>query len=216
MVERRELKSSEAKSRAESLQLIGGALAVDFVNTVGDRKAELVSEHLSDYRDLVAWSRHAGILGPCAAQQLLLDAASREKEAARVYRRALALREALYRIFFASAAGLKPQLTDLGLLNEILAEAMSHARLANVEPGYAWDWSDDADGLGQMLYPIARSAADMLTSGHLARLRECQDDECGWLFIDTSKNHSRRWCSMEDCGNRAKARRHYRRARSSG
>ncbi len=206
----------EIGSGAGSLQLVGGALSVDFVNTVGNRKGESANEHLSDYTDLVAWSRNAGILSSRAAQRLLEEAASREKEAARAYRRALALREGLYRIFFASAAGLKPQPADLAALNVILAEAMSHARLAPAEQGYAWDWSDKENGLEMMLYPIARSAADMLTSGHLARLRECQDDECGWLFVDTSKNHSRRWCSMEDCGNRAKARRHYRRARSGG
>ncbi len=202
------------KSDWEPLQLVGGALSVDFVNTVGDRKAEAAKEHLADYEDLVAWSRDAGILNSRAAQHLHEEAASREKEAARVYRRALALREVLYRIFFASATGGKPQAADIAALNEILAEALSHGRLTGAEQGYAWDWKDDENGLAQMLYPIARSAAEMLTSGDLARLRECQDDECGWLFVDTSKNHSRRWCSMEDCGNRAKARRHYRRART--
>ncbi len=199
---------------AGSVSLIGGALCLDFVNTVGDIKSEHPYEHLTNYSDLVAWSKHAGILTPRLAQHLIQTAAQHPAEATAVYQRALTLRAALYRTFAARLAEYKPRTSDLAVLNETLAEAMSHAHIVTAENGYAWDWTGMENDLAQMLYPIARSAADILTSDNLARVRECEDDECGWLFVDTSKNHSRRWCSMDDCGNRAKARRHYRLTRA--
>ncbi len=199
---------------AGSVSLIGGALCLDFINTVGDRKGQNPSEHLDNYSDLVVWSKHAGILTPRLAQHLLQTAAQRPAEAAAVYQRALALRTALYRAFAARLAEQKPRTGDLTILNEVLAEAMSHAHVMPTENGYTWDWTSTENDLAQMLYPIVRSAADILTSDNLVRVRECEDDECGWLFVDTSKNHSRRWCSMDDCGNRAKARRHYRLTRN--
>ena len=90
----------------------------------------------------------------------------------------------------------------------------THARIVSTKEGFKWDWSEEL-ALDRMLWFIARSAADLLTSGNLDRVRQCGDEECGWLFIDTTKNRSRRWCDMTDCGNRAKARRHYSRLRAS-
>lgn len=196
--------------RAAHLQLLGGELCLDFANTVGNHKSDEPSDHLSSYADLVAWSRHADVIGNRVAEQLL-DLAVKHPAAARsVLQRAVALREAIYRIFTAITTGALPQSTDLDLLNEALANAMQHSRVTLIKDGYRWDWSDEL-ALDRMLWSIARSAADLLTLGNLDRVSQCGDDECGWLFIDTSKNHSRRWCDMNDCGNRAKARRHYKR-----
>ncbi len=204
----------EMTTQAETLRLIGGALCLDFVNTIEDYRSQYPQEHLTNYAELVVWSRHAAILTPRLAQQLTLDATWRPEEAARVHQRALALRATLHRLFTARLVHHNPQAGDLATLNKILPEALSQGRLRSTENGYAWDWTAGEDDLAQMLYPIARSAADLLTSDNLTRLRECENDSCGWLFVDTSRNHSRRWCSMEDCGNRAKARRHYRLTRN--
>ncbi len=204
----------EPKSEAETLRLVGGALCLDLVNTVGDRRSERSNEHLASYADLVMWSKHAGILLPRAAQRLVQEAGKHPAEALQVLERAHALREALYRIFVAFVTAGKPKASDLGVLNEVLAR-MSGARIVPTESGYGWDWTHDEKALDQVLYPIARSAAELLVSGDLSRVRECEGDNCGWLFVDTSKNRTRRWCSMDDCGNLAKARRHYRRVRSA-
>jgi predicted RNA-binding Zn ribbon-like protein len=204
----------EMTTEAATLRLIGGALCLDFVNTVEDYRGEPPHDHLSNYTELVAWSRHAAILTPRLAEQLTLVAARRREEAGRVHLRALALRATLHRLFTAQLVHHNPQAGDLAALNKILPQALSQGWIRSTENGYTWDWTAREDDLAQMLYPIARSAGDLLTSDNLGRVRECEDDTCGWLFVDTSRNHSRRWCSMEDCGNRAKARRHYRLARN--
>jgi predicted RNA-binding Zn ribbon-like protein len=199
------------ESTISILTLAGGELCLDFVNTVEDYRSEHPYEHMNDYAALVAWGRHVEILDPELMQKLITSASRQPEEAARVHQRALALRSALYRLFTARRVNRGPRADDLVNLNELLGEALSQGRLRLTEDQYTWHWMGNADNLVQILYPVARSAAELLTSVHLASLGECEN--CGWLFIDTSRNHSRRWCSMEVCGNRVKARRHYQRSR---
>jgi predicted RNA-binding Zn ribbon-like protein len=105
---------------------------------------------------------------------------------------------------------------DLVVLNEVLKDAQCHRRVTQSPQGFAWQWVEVPGGLDQILWPVSRSAADLLTSNLLERVRECADDRgCGYLFIDTSRNRSRRWCSMESCGNRAKVRQHRERQRKA-
>jgi predicted RNA-binding Zn ribbon-like protein len=133
-----------------------------------------------------------------------------------VWGRAIRLREAFYRMF--SALGRVAQVApdDLAILNGALAEAHNRLRLGAPTPdSFAWIWTGADDALDRMLWPIARSAAELLTAPELARVRECAGHPCGWLFLDASRNHSRRWCSMAGCGNRAKAKRHYERAKAA-
>jgi predicted RNA-binding Zn ribbon-like protein len=202
------------EQRAGTLDLIGGVLALDFTNTVSVHDVDNRKEHLQTYVSLLAWARHTGILTNAAALRLQQKAARHPVEAQIVLDRAIAFRESLYSIFLAAAAGEKPAVRDLNVFNESLALALSHARVVPVQEGLAWGWERSEDALDQMLWPIARSAADLLTSDRIGRVRECNSDTCGWLFVDTSKNHSRRWCSMSDCGNRAKAHRFYKRKRA--
>lgn len=198
-----------AVKKAGSLDLIGGELCLDFTNTVGYHGSEMANDHLVSYAALLAWSEHAGVLAPEAARRLREGAAKRPAEARRVLERAAALREALFRILVACIARRPPQHQDLHLLNETLSRALPHSQLVRSSSSFEWSWQMPDDALDQMLWPIARSAADLLTSDRLSRVRECEGDSCGWLFVDLSKNHSRRWCSMGDCGNRAKAHRFY-------
>ncbi len=202
-------------SGAVALSLIGGRLCLDFANTVGSHAGEHPNEYLRSYRDLVAWSRHAGILTDAEERHLLEAAEGRPGEAGVVLERAVALREAIYRIFSAVAAGRVPDEADLETLNVALARALVHARIVPAGDGFAWAWRDEQGALDRMLWPVARSAADLLTDGELDRVRECANDTCGWLFLDLSRNRSRRWCDMRDCGNRIKARRHYQRRRAA-
>ena len=91
---------------------------------------------------------------------------------------------------------------------------MAKSSIVRVGERFAWDWTPE-NALDRVLWPVVRDAAELLSGEDLDRVGRCADANCGWLFLDTSRNHSRRWCSMKDCGNRAKARRHYQRTAAS-
>ncbi|GIK39349.1 MAG: hypothetical protein BroJett011_31820 [Chloroflexota bacterium] len=204
---------SEIHPYPSNPDLIGGQPCLIFANTVGGSRPATEREYLHDYTDLLAWSRHAGLITASETQRLLAEASRRPLEAARVFERAIWLRETIYRIFSAVAAGGAPKRADLEILNDALAEVLAKLQVTPTETGFTWNWRSEPEALDSMLWPVVRSAGELLTSNELHRVRECAGDDCGWLFIDTSRNHSRRWCDMNDCGNRAKARRHYARSR---
>ncbi len=195
---------------------VGGNAALDFANSLRGRDDGVPrGDHLRTYEDLVAWGRGAGLIDAGQAKRLLAEAARRPREAAAAYASAIEQRETIYRIFIAIAHGKRPARGDLDVLNSALADALRRLRLVAGRQGFGWEW-DDAPALERMLWPVLRAAADLLTSPSLKRVRECGGDHCGWLFLDETKNRSRRWCEMSVCGNRAKARRHYDRSRRSG
>jgi predicted RNA-binding Zn ribbon-like protein len=193
----------------------GGALCLEFTNTTSARRTDRPSEHLHSYGDLLAWAEGQGVLSPPLAAHLAIAGAEHAQEAAAALEQAIALREAIYYIFTAHAAGDAPDAADLARLNAALAAALPHRRLVAAAGGFTWQWEEDAADLAQMLWPVARSAADLLTSPDLNRVRECAGATCDWLFVDHSKNRSRRWCDMQECGNVEKVRR-YRRRKSDG
>ncbi len=196
-------------------KLRGGRACLDFVNTVDPRRGDDPREYLGDYRDLVAWGRHAGLLEEGEARPLLAEAARRPAEAVAAFARALDLRETMYRVFFALSRGERPDGRDVEALGEAYVGAMRYARLTPSSEGFGWTWTGRPVALGRPLWPVARSAVELLTSGDLGRVKECPaSDGCGWLFYDSSKNASRRWCSMEVCGSRDKMRRLYSRKRA--
>ena len=204
----------EVGTNAGTLKLLGGRLSLDFANTTDWHASDHPVEFLTSYSDLVAWSQHVGILTDHQVQRLLKEAARRPEDATAVLERAIALREATYRIFSAISHGRPPQAADLATFNAELSGALAQSRIVLTAEGFAWDWAGAEDALDQMLWPVVHDAAGLLTSEELERVGQCADDRCGWLFLDMSRSHSRRWCSMEDCGNRAKARRHYERKRA--
>jgi predicted RNA-binding Zn ribbon-like protein len=193
----------------------GGLLCLDFANTVDDRPDVHPQEHLNSYHDLVSWGQQAQVLAEREAQSLLEEAARRPEEATSVLERALGVREAIFRIFKSVSEDVVPGEDDLVSLSTAVADAQVHARIVPKAGGFDWDWSGDENELDRMMWPVVRSAADLLTSDELDDIRVCASETCNWLFMDTSKNHSRRWCDMKSCGNRAKARRFYGRKRSS-
>jgi predicted RNA-binding Zn ribbon-like protein len=201
--------------QAQIFDLTGGLLCLDFANTVDDRTDVHPQELLNSYYDLVSWSEQAHVLTEDEAQRLLEKAARRPSEASRVLQRAVAIREAIFRIFEAVAEDVSPEDKDLVSLSAAVADAQNHAQIVLKANGFIWDWAGNAGDLDRMLWPVVRSAADFLTSDELDTVRVCASDRCNWLFLDTSKNHSRRWCNMKSCGNREKARRFYERKKSS-
>ena len=204
---------SRSEPAEHVFDLSGGAPCLDFVNTVSGRGRELPTERLHGYADLVAWARQSGLVEKGQAAGLARRAAAHPRQAARMLAAAVELREALFRLFSAVAARRRPPAADLSALNRWLAKSLGRLRLATTGDGIGWRWSDEPEALDAPLWPVARSAADLLTGDDRAALRECADGGCRWLFLDRSRNHSRRWCDMKACGNRAKVRRHYRRKR---
>jgi predicted RNA-binding Zn ribbon-like protein len=172
------------------------------------------ADKLDDYFDLLAWSLHSGLLGENEAQSLARESGRRGKEAAATFKRAIALRGVIYRICAAIIHRLRPRVVDLDLLNQELNVAHGRVRLSAGEGNLVWEWTDKKNALDRMLWLVADSAAEMLTTDDLTRLRECPGEDCGWLFLDISKNSRRQWCDMQTCGNLAKVRR-FRRRKSS-
>lgn len=198
----------ETEIQAPNFEFTGNHLCLDFTNAVQDRFTS-PRELLNSYSDLLLWSQGAQILTEGEAKRLREEAARHTREAKAVLQRALDLREALYRIFFAVARDSSPAQADLHTLNTEFSEAMSQACIVPAKDSFALDWTGKEQALDRMLWTIAHSAADLLTSEGLDDVRVCAAEDCNWLFLDTSKNHSRRWCDMKSCGNRAKVRKHY-------
>lgn len=196
-------------SPPKMFQLVGGDLSLDFTNTVGGKRGVIEREHLKTYADFLSWSQQAGIVQEAQAKALANRAVEQPAEACSVLERAVGLREAIYRIFAAVVEERTPAEADLARLNSELAGALGRLGVRRKADGFAWRWGEEEPRLEHPLGPVARAAAELLTKPEaLAHVHRCEGDTCGWLFIDSSKNHSRRWCDMRDCGNRAKVRRH--------
>jgi predicted RNA-binding Zn ribbon-like protein len=206
--------SAEQRPREFQFDLSGGHLALDFANTISRRhSAEKTVEHLNSYHDLVAFARQTKVITAAESETLRQKAESHAKQAGQVLRSAITLREAIFSAFLALANGTPVSHQDIGLIDKAASEALRHRHIVPANGGYAWRW-DDEPMLERTVWPIAESAAALLTSTDLAKVRECEASDCYWLFLDNSRNHSRRWCTMSACGNREKARRHYRRQKA--
>lgn len=195
-------------------ELYGGVLCLDFANTVDSRAQPPIEEHLHRYGDLLRWARHADLLD-AASVDTLSEAAHADPTAALAgYVRALRLREAIFRVFAALAVEAVAEPVDLDIVQQAYAEAMKYARLVPRDERLDWIW--DGDNLDRVWWPVARSAIELATWGPTDRIKICASDAgCAGLFLDTTKNHSRRWCSMGDCGAEVKIRRQTARRRAA-
>ncbi len=187
-----------------------GDLCLNFTNTQDWHTSEKPVEYLKNYADLIAWGEQAGLVSPEYAIRMHRFASEHPDDAAKAFAFAIQVREALYRVLSHRYLGEPIPEGDLALLNSVICEALAHLQLTPSGGEIHWEWTPEISGANLILWPVARAAADLLTSDKASDVRICEDDRgCGYLFIDQTKNHSRRWCSMESCGNRAKARRHY-------
>src|SRR4051794_3674689 len=190
----------------DGLRLVGGDLALDFVNTRSgpvDGAAQL--EGLTDYDDVVAWAARVGLLSKAQAAKLRRTAASDTRGAAQAYRESLTIRETLSSVFTSLARGRK---ADPLLVNEVGRLAAAAAASGELTRGrgagaFEWTWRQGTE-LHAPLWPVAFSAGELLRSPKLDRLKGCAG--CSFVYLDESKNGSRRWCSMDDCGRAAKIR----------
>jgi predicted RNA-binding Zn ribbon-like protein len=184
-------------------------LCLDFANTVDWHSSDRPQETLHGYEDFLGWVQAQGIISAHQAGALARRLRREPNAAAVVYRRATALREAVYRIFVAGIVATAPARADVKVLNEELRHALARYHVEVRVEGATWCLAQEDAEFDLPLWPIAQSAAELLLRQDLRdRVGQCADPEgCGWLFLDTSKNRSRRWCSIRDCGNRAKQRR---------
>jgi predicted RNA-binding Zn ribbon-like protein len=195
-------------------ELIAGAACLDFANTVSGRRRHTIHEHLRTFADLARWALAADLYTADEAERLIERAVRRPMEAEAVLARARALRGAIYAIFTALIDESGPPASAVDTLNAELAPALAHLALVPDATGFRWGWVAADGALDSILWRVARSAAELLTSPAMQSVRQCAGETCDWLFVDTTRNRSRRWCDMGGCGNRAKVRRH--RARQGG
>src|SRR5215203_3121399 len=206
--------------RERRFELRGGVVCLDFVNTVGWRFTDRPIEYLRSYEDLLDWGRQAGLLAPEETEGLTRQATLDPEGSQETLSRALALREAIHRLISRAVAGEAKDESDLSALNRELSIALSRLRVIPAGGAYGWGWDRSQDDGGSLLdsplWPVAQSAAELLTSPKLARVKVCAGEGCGWVFLDESRNASRVWCDSRDCGNRERVRRHLARKRGSG
>ncbi|MGE5146664.1 MAG: CGNR zinc finger domain-containing protein [Candidatus Eiseniibacteriota bacterium] len=188
-------------------------LCLAYANTLAWRGSAAPVEQLADMGALVAWLSEAEGLGGAALTKLAARLRRRPVESAALFDDAIALREAIYRVFAALAAGGRVSDADLAALNRALAAAPPRDRLMRIANGYGWRVDRLAASAPALLAPVLWSAADLLVRRDVACIRQCANEQCLWLFLDMSKGGTRRWCDMASCGNRAKARRHYLRSK---
>ena len=183
-------------------------LCLDFTDTVDWRTSDHAKDTLDSYAALLQWSGRKGLLDQ--KQVNALGRAAAREDFGPVLAEAVRLREAIYGIFSAIAHKSRAPPKDLETLNEYLGKSLSRMVVKETAEGYDWGLRRE-NAPEMMLYQVAESAAMLLTSEQLSRVRECANEEegCGSLFLDCSKSQTRRWCSMESCGNRAKSRAFY-------
>lgn len=204
---------------AAAFDLSGGHPALDLVNTLDNRFSPGPAELLDSYQDLLRFMTQSRLLD--ASQVRLLARAGKSTPAARVLRAVRELRETLATILYGMLDGRAPRPAELRSLQGYIQAAGRHRELvwgssATVESGAGahWQWGRFAEDCELPVWILAQAAAELVLSSSLQRVRACDADTCRWLFLDTSKNGSRRWCNMRVCGNRMKARRFQ--ARHSG
>lgn len=194
-----------------SFHFVSNNLALDFTGSVSWRGSRAPVERFADFAAVVSWARQSRLIDPTMENRLSDAAAADPKMALRAHRRALRLRDLLYRVFADIADGDAPAERDLGEVNRLLRASFGRLGLTGRGPPYRLDWQFTPDCLEPVLGPVLKAAAELLSSTELAKLRKCSSPICGWLFIDTSRTGRRRWCAMWACGNRAKAKRFYQR-----
>jgi predicted RNA-binding Zn ribbon-like protein len=207
-----------AVTEPTSFDLCGGHPALDFVNSLDFRFSSGGRiEGLQSYDDLLRFTRQTRLLD--SAQLAQVERTVTPAAGMRALRGARALREALAATFYAVIEGRAPPSGDLETLQRCFHVADRHRELrwrqgVSEHSGLAWSWPRDEGDAELPLWVIAHAARDLLLADQMERVRACEVETCRWLFLDTSKSHTRRWCNMKVCGNRVKARRYQ--ARHSG
>lgn len=194
----------------EKLMVLGEQLCLDFVNTLGNHlNKNMYRDYLTSYSTFVQWSQKVEIINTDEADFFLKESNKKSLEANDIFKRVIELRESFFRILLAVISNNVPEQKDIDVLNKEIEHVLPFSELQYTGNTFVWNRIMEPKQLDWMLSIIVNDITELLTSDKLDRLKICCDDHCGWIFLDMSKNRSRRWCSMKECGNRAKARQHY-------
>lgn len=196
-----------------SFEWIGGHLALDFTNTVTYRQSRLERERLGSYDNVLSWSGQAATLSASSLVALRKEARTRSDAAAGAYREVMRTRAELHSLFVAQATGQPAPGHVIKSLERRIRRSMTHIALRSLGRQIAVGWEPTIQ-FDRPLWPVLKATLDLLASSDLGYLRLCANPECGWMFLDRSRKGNRRWCSMRECGSRAKARAYYHRRRS--
>ena len=188
-----------------------GSLCLDLANTWGNR-SDATSDTLKSFADLLKWAHDAGVVNDRERRELETLAHREASKSFGVFRTARDFRDIVFRVCSAIASKEKVPEREVSVLNAAL-QTVPRQRLCCGGECCEWEWPAEKPDLRQILWPVIQSAADLVTSSDISRVRECGAPDCNWLFIDRSRGGRRRWCDMSTCGNRAKARRYYERHR---
>src|ERR1051326_4499105 len=189
----------------------GGNLALDFTNTVNNRISGERKELLTDYSRLLQWGEESGAISKKTRDRLQELSTETPGHAVSALRHAIQVREAIYDIFCAVVERRVVSERALTILNKAAQHVAQHDEIVQANRRFLREWRPPDTNLDAVLWPVVRAATDLLTSENVNVVRQCAADDCAWLFLDTTKNHRRRWCDMKICGNRDKAVRYYQR-----
>ena len=186
--------------------MYAGNPALELVNTLDDRFTDRPVELLTTYADLLRFVVQSGLLSAHHARRLAR--AVTQEESVRVLASAVELREALSAVLYSLVDGASPASGQVAVIEKHIRAAAGARRLQPGQPRLQWQWLPAEYTVETPLWMLAQAAADLLVSPEASLIRACGVPTCRWLFLDISKNHTRRWCDMKTCGNREKARRH--------
>lgn len=204
----------KASEKAPPFDLTGGRVCLDFVNTLDDRFSEQPKELLATYGDLLRFAEQAAVISHKQAEELGGKSAKSPQLAQRALSEAIRMRETMFPVFWALIKKSQVPEAELATVNEYVQRAAQQTVLVVKRKHLEWQFRRSPEDLELPLWPIARSAAELLSSDQLQYVRTCASKTCQWFFLDESKNHRRRWCDMTKCGNRAKVRRFYRKQKA--
>jgi predicted RNA-binding Zn ribbon-like protein len=198
----------------------GEDLCLAFANTLAWRGRAAPVENFTDFAAVLTWAETNVALPDHLAAELRGWAREHPSKTTTALAEAVSLREAIHGIAGALACGEPVGSQDFAALSQALSEAPARRHLSRSGTGYAWQIELGSIGgaglpIPVLLAPVVWSAADLMVGSGRRRIRQCANSECLWLFVDESKNGTRRWCDMASCGNRAKARRHYLKTKQS-
>jgi predicted RNA-binding Zn ribbon-like protein len=203
------------RRRPPRFELIAGALCLDFVNTLDDRFSSEPKELLKSYLDLARFGEDTGILSELQVDHLMTKSMQYPEGAHSALESAIRMREAMYEVFWALVQKKPVPRAPLMILNGYVKDAAQHMNVVSRDGHFEWEFDSTDSDFDAPLWPIARSAADLLASEQVHFVRACASKTCEWLFLDESKNHRRRWCDMTKCGNRAKVKSFYTRQKKT-
>ena len=203
------------RRRPPRFELVGGATCLDFINTLDDRFSNEPKELLQSYVDLARFGEDTGTLSELQVDRLMTKSVHYPQEAQRALESAIEMREAMHKVFWALVQKQPVPRAALLVLNGYIQAAAQHFSVVPHNGHFEWKFDTSDADFRAPLWPIARSAADLLASDRVQFVRACASKTCEWLFLDESKNHRRRWCDMTKCGNRAKAKNFYTRQKKA-